>query len=104
MYCAKVVLITCRVAEFPKVSLLFHSWCVSKVMLTMRNNRSTAIFGRSSHPPEGYIAADVRKKVTLKFVLNIISDEIRGACSSVMVTASTTNPFTEQNTEFLYRE
>jgi septin family protein len=31
-------------------------------MLSMRNNRSTAIFGRSYNPPAGYIVADVRKK------------------------------------------
>jgi hypothetical protein len=62
LYCTKVFLITCHVAEFAKESLLFHSWCVSKVILSMRNKRSTAIFGYSCHPPEGYIAPDVRKK------------------------------------------
>jgi len=56
-----VVLITCRVAEFPKVSM-FHSWCVSKVTLSMMNDRSPTIFCLSCYPPEGYIASDHRKR------------------------------------------
>jgi hypothetical protein len=34
-------------------------------MLSVMNNRSTAIFGCSCHPPEGYNAADMREKSNL---------------------------------------
>jgi hypothetical protein len=70
-------------------------------MLSMRNNRFTALFGCSCHPSESKITADIRKK---QFINNIFLAEIRGVANCVMVTACALNPFTEQNAEFLYRE
>jgi len=93
-----VVLITYRVAEFPKVPLC-HSWCLSKVILYMMNNRSPAILGWFCHLPESYIVAVVGRKINLLLFLN----DIRVAYNSVMITACTINSFTEQNTGFLYR-
>ena len=95
------LLITCRVAEFPNPSLLFHSWCVHKVMLSMMNNRSTAIFGCSCHPPEGYNSGGIREKVIYK---KWTLYETRVADRCVVSTSSTLNPFTEKSAEFLYRE
>ena len=60
------LLITCRVAEFPNPSLLFHSWCVHKVMLSVMNNRFTAVFGFSFHLPKGYNSEDIREKIIYK--------------------------------------
>ena len=70
-------------------------------MFSTMNNRSTAIFVCSCHPPEVFNAADFKEKVVHK---NIISDEIRGADSCVMRTCCRPNPFTEQNAEFIQRE
>jgi len=70
-------------------------------MLRMMNNRSTAIFGCSCYPPEGYNSEDIRENVIYK---KWTLYETRVADRCVMSTSCTLNPFTEENEEFLYRE
>jgi hypothetical protein len=70
-------------------------------MLSMMNNRSTAIFGCSCHPPECYNSEDIRGNVIYqKWTLY----ETRVADRCVMNTSCRTNPFIEEIAEFLHRE
>jgi hypothetical protein len=70
-------------------------------MLSFSKNVSTAILGFYCYLPKRLNFCRYLEKLMYK---NIISNEIRAACSSVMVTACALNVFTERNVEFLYRE
>jgi len=66
-------------------------------MLRMMNKCSPPVLGCFCHPPESYIAADVKKKQFINF---FFSNDIRVAASWVIITACTLSPFTEQNADF----